>query len=69
MHKQAFLAQLQQQAEKQAKLHHARFLPKSVDGLTSIIGRYPWQVLVVSSGVTAIVLEVIRAVSRSGVWQ
>lgn len=61
MHKQAFLAQLQQQAEKQAKLHHVRFLPKSLDGVTSVIGRYPWQVLAVSSGFSALLIEVLRS--------
>jgi uncharacterized protein YlaN (UPF0358 family) len=56
---QQFLEQLQRQAEKQAKLHHLRFIPPQLDNLTSLVGRYPWQVMLVLSALTAIVLEVV----------
>jgi hypothetical protein len=55
-----FLQQLQSQAEKQAKLHDVRFIPAQLDGLTSLVGRYPWQTVFVLSGVTALLLEVLR---------
>lgn len=57
---QAFIAQLQQQAQKQALLHEKRLLPRQVDWITSIIGSYPWQVLAVASGLTAAWLHWLR---------
>jgi hypothetical protein len=59
MNKDDFLAQLQLQAEKQAKLHHSRFFPTQLDGLTSFVGRYPWQVMAVASFLTALLVEVL----------
>jgi hypothetical protein len=53
-----FLAQLQGQAQKQAQLHHHRLIPKKLDAVTSVIGRYPWQVLLVISGLSAVVVTV-----------
>lgn len=57
MNKGDFLAQLQIQAEKQAKLHHSRLLPTQLDGLTSFVGHYPWQVMACLSLVAALLVE------------
>ena len=60
MANQNFLQELQLQAQKQSKLHHRRFLPSQLDFLTSFIGKYSWQSLLVLSLVTAIYLQVLR---------
>lgn len=52
-----FLAQLQSQAQKQAVLHEKRILPRQLDGITSFIGNYPWQVIGVLSLLTALTLS------------
>lgn len=52
-----FLVKLKREAESQAKLEKTRFFPAELDSVTSFIGRHPWQVLVVASGVTSIALE------------
>lgn len=52
-----FLTKLQAEAKLQAKLHQHRVFPTQLDWLTSFIGRYPWQVLLVASGIAAGVLE------------
>jgi hypothetical protein len=49
-----FLQQLQQQAKLQSKLNKTRLFPKQVDPLTSLIGNYSWQFLLVLSGITAV---------------
>lgn len=55
---QEFLTKLQHQAALQAKLNKRRFLPTQFDFLTSLIGRYAWQFLVITSGITALLIEV-----------
>lgn len=55
-----FLAKLQEEAALQAKLEHHRLIPPQLDFITSIIGRYPWQVLLALSGITALIIEVTR---------
>lgn len=55
-----FLAKLQEEAALQAKLEHHRLLPPQLDFITSFIGRYPWQVLLTLSGITALVIEITR---------
>lgn len=62
MFDQEFLVKLQAEAKLQARLHEQRILPHQVDWLTSLIGRYPWQVLLVASGLTAVVVEASRYV-------
>jgi len=57
MDEKDFLAQLQQQAAKQALVHTRRILPEQLDIFTSFIGRFPWQVILVLSGLVAVVLE------------
>jgi hypothetical protein len=59
MDKQVFLHQLQLQAEKQARLHYTRLLPPQLDFVTSFIGHYPWQVILVLSALTALVTEIV----------
>ena len=54
---QDFLEQLQHQAQKQAVLHEKRLLPRQLDWLTSLVGNYPWQILLGLSFVTALVFE------------
>lgn len=57
MMNQDFLEQLQQQAQKQAVLHEKRVFPRQLDWLTSLVGNYPWQILLVVSLLTALVIE------------
>lgn len=58
--KQPFLQKLQQEAQLQAKLNASRVIPAQFDGITSIIGRYPWQVLLCLSGITALLIELLK---------
>jgi hypothetical protein len=60
MKQQVFLQQLQQQAAKQALLNQKRFLPKQLDFVSALVGNYPWQVLIIVSGLTAVILEVLK---------
>lgn len=55
-----FLAKLHSQAKKQAQLEKRRFLPKKLDWFGSLVGNYPWQVILIASGLTAMVIEVVR---------
>ena len=55
-----FLSKLKQEAQLQAKLENSRFLPSELDVFTSFIGKHPWQVLVVSSGVISLALELMK---------
>ena len=55
----SFLHKLQAEASLQARLHEHRFVPPQLDWLTSFIGRYAWQVILVLSLATAIALEVL----------
>jgi len=62
MFDQVFLAKLQVEAKLQAKLHEQRLLPPQIDWLTSLIGRFPWQFLLVTSSLVAAVVEASRYV-------
>jgi hypothetical protein len=53
-----FLQELYAQAEQQALLHETSLIPRQLDWLTSLIGRYPWQTALLLAVVTSIVLEV-----------
>jgi hypothetical protein len=55
-----FLDQLQAEAKFQAQLRNQPLLPRQLDPITSIIGNYPWQTIVLISGITALVIEVLR---------
>lgn len=52
-----FLSRLQVEAQLQARLHSHKILPDQLDVLASFVGRYPWQVLVIASGLTALGIE------------
>ncbi len=52
-----FLVKLQHQASLQAPLNEHRWLPKQIDPVTSFIGNYPWQTLLIISGVTALLMR------------
>lgn len=55
-----FLQRLQHEAQLQAQLHQHRLLPRQIDWLTSLIGRYSLQTILLLSFLTAIMLEVIK---------
>lgn len=52
-----FLSKLQVEAQLQARLHSHKILPDKLDLVASFIGHYPWQVILVASGLTAIGIE------------
>lgn len=54
---QAFLEKLQYEAKLQARLEHHKVLPDFFGGLARFIGLYPWQTLLVSSALTALIWE------------
>lgn len=54
-----FLKALQAQAAKQSVVYTKRILPEQLDFFTSFIGTYPWQVMIVSSGLVAAILEML----------
>jgi hypothetical protein len=58
--KNDFLTKLKQEAQLQAKLEATRFIPVELDFLTSFVGKHPWQVLVVSSGIISLALELMK---------
>lgn len=59
-----FIEELQKEAAAQSKLHLHRFLPQQLDGVTSFVGRYHWQVLLLLSLGTAVALRVVQGWGR-----
>ena len=55
-----FLLLLEQEAALQAKLETRKLLPSQLDDVTAFIGRHTWQVLLVCSGLTALLMEVAK---------
>lgn len=55
-----FLQRLQREAALQATVTQRRWLPSSVDWLTAIVGRYSWQVCLVLSFISAILVQLWR---------
>ncbi len=55
---QQFLNELQHQANLQAPLNTVRWLPKQIDPITSLIGKYPWQTLLILSGITTLIVRI-----------
>lgn len=53
MKDQDFISLLQDQARKQSGLNRHRLLPKKMDAVTSVVGNYPWQVILTLSLVGA----------------
>jgi len=54
------LLKLQSEAKLQSQLYANRLMPEQLDSFTSLIGRYPWQSLVLMSGILAIGVELFR---------
>lgn len=52
-----FLEKLQTEAKLQSRLNTTRFFPPQLDKITSFIGKYPWQVILAVSGLTAFSIE------------
>ncbi len=52
-----FIKRLQNQAKKQSELEKKRLLPKELSALAELVVKYPWQSLLVSSGLTAALVE------------
>jgi len=55
-----FLEKLKSEAKLQSRLNTTRFFPEQLDKITSFIGKYPWQVIVAVSGVTALSIEAMK---------
>lgn len=55
-----FLKQLQKEASLQSQLYSNRLLPEQLDRFTSVVGRYPWQSILLTSGIVALAVEVFR---------
>jgi hypothetical protein len=53
-----FLEKLQEQAKLQSKLNEHRIFPRQLDNITSFIGNYPWQTLLVISFLSAALWQV-----------
>lgn len=53
------ISKLQIEAQEQAKLEKKKVLPKQAGSFTYLISRYPWQVLLVVSLVTTLLLELV----------
>lgn len=56
----AFLQGLERQAKAQAVLEKNRVFPRQLDFFTAFVGTHTWQVLVVLSFATALLLEVLQ---------
>lgn len=62
----AFLQLLEKEAALQAKLETKKLLPSQLDEVTAFIGRHTWQVLLASSGLTALFLEGLKIWAGGG---
>ncbi len=54
-----FLKELQQQAKFQAPLNQVKWLPVQLEPVAAIIGKYPWQTILILSGVTALLIQIL----------
>lgn len=52
-----FLAKLEHEAAHQAVLSQRRWLPPQLDVITSLVGNFPWQIILVLAGFTAVIIE------------
>ncbi len=57
---QPFLERLQQEAVQQALISQKKVLPQSLDWLTSLLGTYSWQILVLLAIFTAGAVEFLK---------
>jgi hypothetical protein len=55
-----FLQRLEKEAKLQSSLHRSHLLPQWAQGLARVVAAYPWQVVLVLSGITAIGMELLR---------
>ncbi|MBU0576503.1 hypothetical protein KJ654_02475 [Patescibacteria group bacterium] len=55
-----FIQRLQVEVLFQSQLEHRKLLPEKLGGLGRFIASYPWQVILVISGVTALVKALMR---------
>jgi hypothetical protein len=53
------ISELQLEAKNQAKLEKKKILPKQVDNFAYLIIRYPWQVLLIASVLTTLLVELV----------
>lgn len=58
MNKKNFLELLKDEARLQAKLENKTIFPKKIGILLSVVARYPWQVLLITSFFTAIFINI-----------
>ncbi len=54
-----FLKVLEKQAKIQAKLEQRPLLPRQFGALARLIARYPWQINLILSGLSAVLIELI----------
>ena len=57
----SFLSKLQAEAAVQSKLQKNRWLPAELDLVTSTIGKFPWQVILILSGLTSLFIEIVSS--------
>jgi hypothetical protein len=50
-----FIQKLQSEVLFQSRLEQKKLLPKKLSGLGILVASYPWQVILVLSGITALV--------------
>ena len=55
----SFINTLQKEAKRQSPLSQSRFFPSPLDPVMTFVGNYPWQTILVLSGLTAILLAVV----------
>jgi len=58
---QTFLKELEAVAQQQAKLNQQRLLPSQLDWFGSLVGNFPWQVLLLASLITAVFLKFVQS--------
>ncbi|MEA2057008.1 MAG: hypothetical protein U9O78_04895 [Patescibacteria group bacterium] len=54
-----FISELQKEAQKQARLEETHFLPKNIDWLAGVVGSHSWQMLLITSFLTAVLIEIL----------
>jgi hypothetical protein len=50
-----FIQKLQSEVLFQSRLEQKKLLPEKLDGLGRIVASYPWQTILVMSGITALI--------------
>ena len=57
-----FLEQLQMEAALQSTLNKTRIFPAQLNWFTSLVGRYPWQLIALFSGISALIVFHLQAI-------